>query len=214
MVLLATFKALLYRYTNQDDIVVGSPIANRKWLEVEPLIGFFANILVLRTNLSNNPTFRELLSRVRQVTLEAYTHQDLPFEQLVSELQPGRDLSGHTPLFQVSFALQNAPMRSHELPELTVSPMQVSTQTAKFDLWLSMAETATGINAILEYNTDLFKDVSITRMIGHFQTLIQGIIADSDQAISDLPLLTDSELQQVLQRARTKSGVVQRRRCA
>ena len=133
MTLLAAFKVLLYRYTGQEDIVVGSPIANRNQTDIEDLIGFFVNTLVLRTDLSSDPTFQQLLNRVREVALDAYAHQDLPFEKLVEELQPERNLS-HNPLFQVLFILQNAPMPSIELPDLTISPVKIDSKTAKFDL--------------------------------------------------------------------------------
>jgi amino acid adenylation domain-containing protein len=191
--LLAAFQTLLHRYTNQDDIIVGSPIANRNRSEIEGLIGFFVNTLVLRTNLSSNPSFRELLGRVRQVTLEAYTHQDLPFEKLVKELQPERDMS-RTPLFQVMFILQNAPLPSLELPGVTWSRLNgIDNSIAKFDLTLSMADKTSGLEGLLEYNTDLFDAATITRMLGHFQTLLEGIVTNSDRRLSELPLLTAAE---------------------
>jgi amino acid adenylation domain-containing protein len=198
MTLLAAFKTLLYRYTAQEDIVVGSLIANRPWAETEKLIGFFVNTLVLRTDLSGNPSFQELLSRVREVALEAYAHQDAPFERLVEELLPNRDLH-HTPLFQVMFALQNAPMQALELPELMLSPLDVDSRTAKFDLTLLMMEEADGrLTGSLEYNTDLFEEPTIMRMIGHFQTLLQGIVAHPECCLSDLPVLTEPERRQLL----------------
>ncbi|HKG78816.1 MAG TPA: condensation domain-containing protein, partial [Pyrinomonadaceae bacterium] len=156
MTLLAAFKVLLYRYTGQADIVVGSPIAGRTRAEVEHLIGFFVNTLVLRTDLSGGPSFRELLGRVRETALGAYAHQDVPFEKLVEELQPERDLS-RSPLFQVMFALQNAPQESLRLEGLTLSRVRVETEIAKFDLLLNMEDTEQGIKGALEYNTDLFE---------------------------------------------------------
>ena len=197
MTLLAAFKTLLYRYTNQTDILVGSPIANRNRSEIEGLIGFFVNTLVLRTDLSGNPSFRELLRRIREVTLDAYTHQDLPFEQLVAELQPDRNL-GHTPLFQVMFVLQNAPMETLKLSGLSLTPVEVDTEIAKFDLTLSLTDTAQGLIGVFEYNTDLFDSDAIARMQGHFQTLLEGIVANPDQQLSDLPILTQREQQQLL----------------
>jgi len=197
MTLLAAFQTLLHRYTGQSSISVGTPIANRNRAEIEGLIGFFVNTLVLRTDFSGDPTFRELLGRVREVTLGAYAHQDLPFEMLVEALQPERDMS-HTPLFQVMFILQNVPMQGQELPGLTLSQVETHTGTSTFDLTLIMAEGADGLNAALEYNTDLFDAATITRMLGHFQTLLEGIAADPDRRISELPLLTEAERQQLL----------------
>jgi amino acid adenylation domain-containing protein/non-ribosomal peptide synthase protein (TIGR01720 family) len=197
MTLLAAFQTLLYRYTGQEDICIGSPIANRNRSETEELIGFFVNTLVLRADMSENPTFQELLGRVREVTLGAYAHQDLPFEQLVEALQPERNLS-HQPLFQVMFALQNAPMPALELPNLTLSSLEIESGTAKFDLTLSMEDTEQGLVGSLEYNTDLFHGTTISRMLGHFQTLLEGIVAEPDQRLSDLPLLTQPERQQLL----------------
>jgi hypothetical protein len=196
MTLLAAFQTLLHRYTGQHDIVVGSPIANRKRTEIEGLIGFFVNTLVLRSDLSGNPRFTELLARVREVALGAYAHQDLPFEKLVEEFQPERSLS-HSPLFQVMFALQNAPSRDLELPGLTFDFMQIDSRTAKFDLLLSMSESAEGLKGSLEYRTDLFDAATIQRMLGHFRTLLAGIVTRPDQRLSALPILTEVERQQL-----------------
>ncbi|AUB35489.1 Non-ribosomal peptide synthetase component F [Nostoc flagelliforme CCNUN1] len=197
MTLLAAFDTLLYRYTGQADILVGSPIANRNYSEIEGLIGFFVNTLVLRTDMSGNPSFGELLTRVREMTLAAYAHQDLPFELLVEVLQPERNLS-HTPVFQVMFALQNAPISEMELPDLTLSPLAIENSTAAFDLTLSVEETAEGLVGSWEYNSDLFDAATITRMMGHFQTLLAAIVADPQQPIFQIPLLTASERQQLL----------------
>ncbi|MBW4611021.1 MAG: amino acid adenylation domain-containing protein [Hassallia sp. WJT32-NPBG1] len=197
MTLLTAFKILLYRYTGQEDILVGSPVANRNQAEIENLIGFFINTLVLRTDLGGNPTFRELLGQVREMVLEAYNHQDLPFEKLVENLRPERD-SSHTPLFQVMFALQNAPMPILEFSGLKLSPLEIDSGTAKFDLTLDISETANGIQGCWEYNTDLFDSSTIQRMAGHFQTLLEGIVAQPDQSLSDLPLLTPTEKYQML----------------
>ncbi|MFQ5794228.1 MAG: condensation domain-containing protein [Candidatus Bipolaricaulia bacterium] len=198
MMLLAAFNTLLYRYTGQDDIVVGSPIAGRNRVETEGSIGCFINMLGIRTDLSGNPTFRELLSRVREVTLGAYAHQDLPFEKLVEELQPERDL-GHTLLFQVTFGLHNVPMPTLELPDLTLSPLEIDRGTAKRDLEFHLWERPEGLRGFLVYNTDLFDAATITRMLEHFQILLEGIVADPEGRISDLPLtLTEAEQQQLL----------------
>ncbi|MHC0062944.1 non-ribosomal peptide synthase/polyketide synthase [Nostoc sp. UIC 10890] len=197
MTLLAAFDTLLYRYTGQSDILVGTPIANRNRSEIEGLIGFFVNTLVLRTDLSGNPSFSELLTRVREMAMDAYAHQDLPFEMLVEVLQPQRNLS-HTPLFQVMFVLQNNPMSPMELTGLTVSPLELESTTAKFDLTLSMQNTATGLVGVWEYNTDLFDSSTIERMAGHFVTLLAGILANPQQPISQLPLLTEVEQHQLL----------------
>ncbi|MEH2435907.1 MAG: non-ribosomal peptide synthase/polyketide synthase [Nostoc sp.] len=197
MTLLAAFDTLLYRYTGQLDILVGSPIANRDRSEIEGLIGFFVNTLVMRTDLGGNPSFSELLTRVREIAMEAYSHQHLPFEMLVEALQPERDLS-HTPLFQVMFTLQNAPISTFELNQLSVSSTLIEGTTAKFDLTLSMENTATGVVGVWEYSTDLFDAGTIERMTGHFVTLLESIIANPQQSISQLPLLTEVEQQQLL----------------
>ncbi|MFW9261381.1 amino acid adenylation domain-containing protein [Nostoc sp. CALU 546] len=196
MTLLAAFQTLLWRYTSSEDIVVGSPIANRNRAEIEGLIGFFVNTLVLRTNFAGNPTFEELLTRVREVALGAYAHQDLPFELLVEELQPQRDLS-HTPLFQVMFVLQNAPMSDLKLPGLTLSSLAIESGSAKFDLTLEITETQQGLFGTLEYNTDLFEASTISRMAGHLQILLQGIVANPKLRLSELPLLTQPEQHQL-----------------
>ncbi len=197
MTLLAAFKVLLHMYTNQDDLIVGTPTANRNRLETEGLIGFFVNTLVLRTDLSGNPTFRELLHRVREVCLGAYAHQDLPFERLVEELQPARDLS-RNPLFQVMFVLQNGSLQAVELPGLSLSPLEVDTRTTHFDLTLHIADTEKGLIGTLAYNTDLFEAVTIDRMLGHLKTLLEGVAHGPERRVSDLPLLTEAERQQLL----------------
>jgi amino acid adenylation domain-containing protein len=197
MTLLAAFDTLLYRYTGQSDILVGTPIANRNHSEIEGLIGFFINTLVLRTDLSENPSFCQLLTRVREMAMDAYAHQDLPFETLVEVLQPERNLS-HTPLFQVAFVLQNAPMSEVELTGLTVSPLKVESATAKFDLTLAIGNTATGLAGVWEYNTDLFDADTIEGMMGHFVTLLEAIVANPQERIDQLPILTAVEQQQLL----------------
>jgi amino acid adenylation domain-containing protein/non-ribosomal peptide synthase protein (TIGR01720 family) len=197
MTLLAAFQTLLYRYTGSDNILVGSPIAGRNRTEIEGLIGFFVNTLVLRTDLSGDPSFRELLRRVRRVALEAYAHQDLPFEKLVEELQPERNLS-HSPLFQVMFVLQNAPMTDLRLTGLTARPLKVDIEAAKFDLALSIVEELGSLRGVIEYNTDLFDGATIHRMIGHFQTLLENIVTEPERQLSSLPILTQAEKQQLV----------------
>ncbi|MGF2038866.1 MAG: non-ribosomal peptide synthetase [Nostoc sp. CmiVER01] len=197
MTLFAAYVTLLYRYTGSDDILVGTPIAKRDRLELEGLIGFLVNTLVLRTDLSGNPTFGQLLSRVRQLTVQAYAHPDLPFEELVKALQPQRDLS-HTPLFQVMFVLENAPISEVELTGLTVSPLAIERTIAKFDLTLFIKNTTSGLATVWQYNTDLFDASTIERMAGHFVTLLESIISNPQEKISQLPLLTQVEQQQLL----------------
>jgi amino acid adenylation domain-containing protein len=197
MILLAAFQTWLYRYTQQEDILVGTTIAGRNREELESLIGFFVNTLVLRTNFSGNSSFQELLAQVREVALGAYAHQDLPFEQLVEKLHPQRNLS-HTPLFQVMFQLQNTPTSSLELPGLSLMPLKFDNETAKFDLALEMLDSEKGLIANLEYNTEIFYADTITRLLGHLQTLLIGIVANPQQRLSDLPLLTANEQHQLL----------------
>jgi amino acid adenylation domain-containing protein len=197
MTLLAAFATLLYRYSSQSDIVIGSPIANRHRQEIESLIGFFVNTLALRINLDENPSFNELLAQVKQVALEGYAHQDLPFEKLVETIQPERSLS-YSPIFQVVFVLQNAPVGNLELPEITLTPLTIETETAKFDLLLSMGENEEGLTGVWEYNQDLFTGETISRMSQQFQTLLAGIVAHPEQSVSQLPLLTEAQRHQVL----------------
>ncbi|WP_414582659.1 amino acid adenylation domain-containing protein [Scytonema sp. PCC 10023] len=197
MTLLAAFKTLLYRYTGQSDILVGSPIANRNRAEIESLIGFFVNVLVLRTDLSGELSFQELLARVKSTALKAYVHQDLPFEKLVEEIQPQRDLS-YNPLFQVMFVLQNVPISNPSLSDVSVSYKEGYNGTSKFDLTLFMEDSEQGLVATCEYNTDLFNADTVTRMLGHFQTLLESIVRNPEQRIWDLQLLTPSEVRQLL----------------
>ncbi len=197
MTLLAAFDVLLARYSGRDDIVVGSPIAGRHHGETEALIGFFINSLVLRCDLSGNPTFHELLGRVRETALDAYAHQDTPFEKLVEVLQPERDLS-QTPLFQVMFILQNAPLPPLELPDLTVQLFDMSDERAQFDLTLTLFESDDTIMGTLAYNIDLFEAATIARMVGHFQFLLEQVVADPERRLSDVALLSEVERRQVL----------------
>ncbi len=197
MTLLAAFQVLLYRYTAQEDIVIGSPVANRTRAELEPLIGFFVNMLVLRTDLAGNPTFRHLLERVRQTTLAAYEHQEVPFDRLVDELQPERDTS-HTPLFQVVFILQNAPMPPLELTDLQLTLADTHSGIAKFDLTLEVTERTDGLEVAAEYNTDLFDAETIAQLLQHYRQLLEGIVTTPDTRIAHLPMLTDGEYQQLV----------------
>jgi len=197
MTLLAAFKTLLYRYTGQADIPVGSPIANRNRAEIQGLIGFFVNTLVLRTDLSGDLTFRQLLDRIREMSLEAYAHQDLPFEKLVEELQPDRNLS-YNPLFQVAFVLQTAPVAAESIAGLNLTLLDVENQTAKVDLTLYLEEKQEEISGHFEYSTDLFDAATIRRMAGHFLTLLEGIAANPERRIEELPLLGEKERHQLL----------------
>lgn len=198
MFLLAVFQTLLGRYTRQDDIVVGTPVANRNRTELEPLIGFFVNTLVLRTDLSGDPTFRELLGRVREVTLGAFAHQDVPFEKLVEELQPERDTS-RTPLFQVMFSLQNAPLPPLRMGDIEISLLDDETEVSPFDLSFDVIERADGLLCTLEYNTDLFDGATVRRMLKHFAVLLDAAVTDPSASLSALPLLTDEERRQLSQ---------------
>ena len=197
MTTLAAFQTLLFRYTGQEDIVVGTPIAGRNREEIEGLIGFFVNTLALRTDVSGNPTFRQLLGRVKEIALGAFAHQDLPFEKLVEELNPERDVS-HSPVFQVMFGMQNVPRDAPALNGLSITRVQLPSVTAKFDLSLFISETASGLNCWLEYNTDLFDETTVSRMLRHFEHLLEMIVADPDRPILRLPLLTPAERSQLL----------------
>jgi len=197
MTLLAAFQTLLYRYTGQPDICVGTPIANRNREEIENLIGFFVNTLVMRAQFDPNLTFTELLEQVRTVTTGAYSHQDLPFEMLVEALRPDRNMS-HSPLFQVMFDFQETPRQTLTLADLKLRVLDIETDLAKFDLLFTVIDTNDGFQCAFEYNTDLFKAVSIERMIGHFQQLIESIINIPAARIVDLTFLTAKEQQQLL----------------
>lgn len=197
MTLLAAFKVLLSRYTNRQDIVVGSPIANRNHSEIENLIGFFVNTLVLRTDLSGEITFQALLQRVYQMSLAAYAHQELPFDLLVEKLQPERDQSHH-PLFQVLFSFQSLQTTALQIGNLQLTPLRIDNKTAKFDLSLIVTYDNQGLICTAEYNTNLFREATITRFLGHYQTLLQSIVNDPQQRLSELTLLSDSERQQLL----------------
>jgi amino acid adenylation domain-containing protein len=197
MTLLAVFDILLSRYSGQEEIVVGTDVANRNQLETEGLIGLFVNQLVLRTDLSGQPTFRELLARVRRVTLDAYVHQDLPLDKLVEALNPERDLS-RSPLFQVMLVLQNAPVQRLSLSGLTMQVLSSEPQTSKFDLSLYVTENDAGLLCDLEYNTDLFDSATIAQMLDSFHRLLAEAVVHPDTAIRDLPILGEVERKQLL----------------
>ncbi|MCL1472480.1 non-ribosomal peptide synthetase [Argonema antarcticum] len=191
--LMAAFQTLLSRYTGQTDVPVGTAVNIRNRQELERTMGYLLNSLVIRSDLSGNPSFKELLARVREVILGAYAHQELPFQKLVEELQPERNLS-YNPLFQVAFVLEPPLV---QIDGWRISQLDVDTGTAKSDLYLELDERPSGIIGRIEYNTDLFDAATITRMVGHFQTLLEGIVANPEQKISQLPLLTEFERQQL-----------------
>ncbi|BBA33066.1 putative linear pentadecapeptide gramicidin synthetase LgrB [Methylocaldum marinum] len=197
MTLLSAFLTLLARYSRQDDLVVGTPVANRNRRETEGLIGFFVNTLVLRVDLAGNPAFEEVVARVRQRALDAYAHQEVPFERIVEAVQPERSLS-HSPLFQVMFVLQNTPAATLTLPGLTLSPLPLHGVAAKFDLTLVLSDSEAGLHGVWEYSTDLFEAETIDRLGRHFDCLLRGIVADPTQRLSALPLLPDAEAHQLL----------------
>jgi amino acid adenylation domain-containing protein len=197
MTLLAAFAILLARWSGQSQVVVGTPVAERGHRELEELIGFFVNTLALRVDLSGNPSVRELLARVREVALQGYAHQDLPFEKLVEVLTPERHLS-HTPLFQVMLILQNTERPRLTLPGVTLQPFFVESGGARFDLTLSLDETEQGLAGVLEYSTDLFEPETMQRLVGHLQTLLEAIVQEPEQHVAELPLLTASECRQLL----------------
>ena len=194
MTLLAAWQALLMRYTGQEDIVVGTPVAGRTRGETEGLIGFFVNMLVMRTDLSGDPTFRELLGRVRETALGAYAHQDVPFEELVRELQPERSLSLN-PLFQVMMVLQNAPMPELRFADIELTPIEVDTETAKFDLGLNLWETGEGLAGSLIYNTELFDAETARHVAGHFERLLESVAEDPGRRVASLLLWNEEERQ-------------------
>ncbi|MFC4547220.1 non-ribosomal peptide synthetase [Paenactinomyces guangxiensis] len=198
MTLMAAFKCLLYRYTGQKDILVGTPVAGRTCEEIEGLIGFFVNTLVIRTQVSDDSTFLELLGGIRETALDAFANQEIPFEKLVDELQIERSLS-RSPLFQVMFSLQNASTGVRQLDEISVKPLEFTmNQTAKFDLSLTMIETENGLKGVFEYSTDLFDSTTMERMAAHMSTLLQSIAQQPRQNISVLPIMHDEEKKQLL----------------
>ncbi|QKI81708.1 non-ribosomal peptide synthetase [Kroppenstedtia eburnea] len=197
MTLFASFNTWLHRYSGQEDLWVGSAIANRNRTEIEELMGFFVNTLVLRTDFSDNPTFQELLKQVRDVALQAYENQDVPFERLVEELQPERDLS-YSPLFQVMFVMQNTPVQEVDAPGLKIRRTEFDSETAKFDLTMFVTEMEEELLVSLEYNADLFDAATIERMASHFGCLLHSIVANPQQRVGELPLLTWEEREWML----------------
>ncbi|HUM03006.1 MAG TPA: condensation domain-containing protein, partial [Thermoanaerobaculia bacterium] len=197
MALLAGFATLLHRYTEQTDLVVGTPVANRNRTEIEGLVGFFVNMLPLRCRLAGDPTFRGLMREVRSVVLEASTHQDLPFDELVREIQPVR-AGNHSPIFQVLFILQNTPDPTARAGGLVFEPFEVDPGTAKFDLTVNLAETASEMEGWVEYATDLFDADRIARLVSHLERILEAGVAEPDTRISALPLMTEAERRQVL----------------
>ncbi|NPC86462.1 amino acid adenylation domain-containing protein, partial [Pyxidicoccus fallax] len=193
MVLLAAFQTVLSKYSGQDDVCVGSPIAGRTQAETEALIGFFANMLVLRAKLAPRQSFRELLAQVREATLGAYAHQEVPFEKLVEELQPERDLS-RSPLFQVTLTLQNTPVTEVKLRQgLKLSGVESEEKTSKYDLSLVVAEVPEGAFAAVNYNSDLFDAETMERMLGHLRVLLESAVAQPEMRLADLPLMGKEE---------------------
>ena len=187
MVLLAGFQSLLARYSGQEAFCVGSPVAGRNRPELEGLIGFFVNTLAMRADLSGNPTFAELLARTRETALAALAHQDVPFDRLVQHLLPQRDLS-RSPLFQVVFSLQNAPMPEVNLPELSLSGLDTQSGTAKFDLTLTMMPVDNRLSGSLEYSTDLFSPATADQMVAHYLVILKALVADLGQRVFNVAL--------------------------
>jgi aspartate racemase len=212
MTLLAAFFVLLHRYTEQDDILVGYPIAGRNRAEIEGLIGLFVNTVVLRVDVSGEPTFRQVLKRVREAALEADAHQELPFEKLVERLQPQRNLSHH-PLFQVMFVLQNAPAKSPDFAGLKAKFLRQQERTAKIDLMFTLREVQPQIEATVQYSTDLFDAPTVERMFGHYRTILENIVAQPDRRISELAMITSDQQQQLLTEWNNTAADYPRSRC-
>lgn len=212
MILLAAFNVLLYRYTGQEDVIVGAPAANRADVNFEPLIGFFVNTLAMRSDLSGNPTFRDLLRRAQIMSHEALANQEMPFDLLVTELNPDRNMS-HQAIFQVMFVLQNMPLEPLKLPGVKVEPIHIHNGAAKFDITLEMIETKQGLNGIFEYNANLFDKDTIIRMADHFVTLLHSLIANPDRHIAELQILTDAERSQILDKWNATDTTYRHDRC-
>ena len=196
MTLLAAFGVLLGRYSGQDDVLVGSPVAGRSLPETEDVVGLFVNTLVLRVDTSGDCSFRELLGRVKQTCLDGYTHQDLPFEKLVEDLRPQRE-AGRNPIFEVMFALQNMPRESLVLEGLTLSPFKLEPRSAPLDLTLFMQEDERGLTALFEYAMDLFDQSTIDRLARHYTQLLGAMVANPDGRIGDIELLPAAEQAQL-----------------
>jgi amino acid adenylation domain-containing protein len=197
LALLAGFSTLLRRYTGQDDLLIGVPIANRSRVEAESLIGVFLNMVAHRTDAAGDPPFRTLLARVRDAFVASIPHQEIPFERLVEALQPQRDMS-RAPVFQIQLSLQNTPSQRLELPGLTLTQLEVHNRTTKFDFTVFLFDLPEGLRTTLEYNTDLFDEATIDRLLGHWQTLLAGVVADPSRTLSDLPMLAAAEREQLL----------------
>ncbi len=195
--LMAAFQSLLQRYTGQTDVPVGTPMAGRNWKEIEGLVGYFVNTLVIRGDLSDDPSFRTLVNRIKKTSFEAYTNQDVPFEMLVKELQPKRDIS-YAPFFQTMLVFLELPSGPTQSAGLEVSTMILDSGTSKFDLTLSIRKRGEALQAIIEYSTDLFDEETIERMLGHYQKLLEGIVSHPDEKLSRLPLLTEEEKRRIL----------------
>ena len=196
MILLAAFKALLHLYTGQEDLVIGTNTANREDDELTNVIGAFVNNLVLRTDLAGNPTFHELLARVRDTALEAYAHQDIPYELLLEQLRPLRD-AGYVSLFQVMFVFQNFPSRIGDLPGLTMSAVDLELRTANFDLVVMLAEREDGIGGSIIYDTELFTGAAIERMADDYQRLLQSIVRDPGSRLQSLKIADRAEVLEI-----------------
>jgi amino acid adenylation domain-containing protein len=197
MTLLTGFKALLARYTGARDLVIGTPIAGRSRTETENLIGYFVNTLVLRSDLSGDPSFREMLARIRTTVLDGFSNQELPFDKIVADLQPERSLS-YNPIYQVAFALQESPGSSIVIPGATVEPIKLGLTASKFDLFLSVREAGDGFDVSVEYNTDLFDKETILRLISHYGNLLEAVVADPELALSEIPILSEAERKRLL----------------
>ena len=194
MTLLAAFQALLSRYTGQEDFCVGTPVANRNCTEIEGLIGFFVNTLVIRADFSGEPTFKTLVRRVKESALDAFAHQDLPFEMVVDAVEPDRNIS-HTPIFQTMFVLQNAPVRTVEVPGMVLATVNTETGVSQFDLTLSMVDEGDMLRGTVEYNASLFDKTTIQRLASHFGRIVEGAVTWPDRVLATLSLLTDEEQQ-------------------
>jgi non-ribosomal peptide synthetase component F len=192
MTLLAAFKTMLHIYTGEEDILVGSDVANRSHARLEHLIGFFVNQLVLRTDFSEAPTVTELLTRVREVTLGAYDNQDVPFEKLVEVLRPERQ-ANRSPLFQIKFSLQNTPRPGLTFSELTISPLNVESLLAQNDLFFFVWDSAEGLRGMIQYNTDIVEDDFIRKMLVHFERLLRSMLAQPGTRLKELEMYTEEE---------------------
>src|SRR5205085_9757221 len=192
MAMAGVFQELVGRYSGSQEAVIGTDVANRNRVEVEGLVGFFVNQLVLRTELGGRPSVEEMLRRVREVTLGAYGHQEVPFEKVVEAMNPERSLQ-YSPLFQVSFTLQNAPMQEIKIPGLTFSIERVETETAKLEITVSVVESEEGLGVGVEYNTDLYDEGTMERLVGHYRQLLHGAVAHPERSIRDLEMLSARE---------------------